>query len=97
VAGVQAAGQQFSAALQVAHYSEACEAFTAKALASLAKEPGGCPGVLPSFYLRLSPELQRWLTRALPNIQVQGNTALYRGVVEARYEHGRWHFENSIW
>jgi hypothetical protein len=97
-AGVKAAGQEFVADVDGGHYSEACEAFTAKARASLAKEPGGCTGALPRLDLVLGKELQVWFTRVLPHIQVQGDTALSRhGVVEARYEHGRWHLESDVW
>lgn len=97
VAGVKAAGQQFLTDLQSGHYSEACKAFTAAARASLAKEPLGCAGTVPYFFQTLNPQLSRWFARVLPKIQVQGNTALFKGVVEARYEQGRWHLENAIW
>jgi hypothetical protein len=97
VAGVKAEGQHFLAALQARNYSEACEALTATSRASFAREPGGCPGTVPGLYLRLSTVLSRWFNRVLPKIQVRGDTALYHGVVEARYEHGGWHLENRIW
>jgi hypothetical protein len=97
VAGVTEAAQQFRADLQPGHYSEACEAFTATARASLATEPGGCAGSLPQLYAVLGKELDQWFNRVLPSIQVQGDAALYNGNVQARYEHGRWHFENNVW
>lgn len=97
-AGVRAAGTQFVADLEAGRYTEACEAFTAKARASLDREPGGCAGILPRFYPLLSTELNRWYTRELPTEKVQGTTAVdFQGVVQARYEGGRWHLEGDVW
>jgi hypothetical protein len=97
VAGVKAAGQQFLTDLQHNRYSDACEAFTAKASASLTREPGGCVGSLPYLYSVLGGQLGKWFDHVLPNIQLQGDAALFQGVVQARYEHGRWHLENNVW
>jgi hypothetical protein len=96
VAGVQTAGEQFIAALQAGDYDAACETFTAKALVSLNKERGGCAGVLPTLYLRLGTQIQKWASVELPKIQVQGDSALSGREVQARYEHGRWHLEDSV-
>ena len=96
-AGVAAASRQFLADLQRGHYSEACEAFTAKARASMVREPGGCTGVLPYFFPILGGQLGSWLENVLPKLQVQGDTAVFNGRVHARYEGGRWHLENSVW
>ena len=81
MAGVRAAGQQFLADLQHRHYSQACDAFTAKARASLDREPGGCVGSLPYLYSVLGGQLGKWFDRVLPNIQVQGDTAVFGGMV----------------
>jgi hypothetical protein len=97
VAGVQAAAQQFVTDLRAGHYSKACDAFTAKARASLAREPGGCAGSLPYLFLVLGRQLDRWFIKVLPNIQVQGDSALFRGTVYARYENGRWRLEGGVW
>lgn len=97
VAGVDAAAQQFVANLQPGHYGDACKVFTATAQASMARAPGGCASALPRYYLLLAPDLNQWFTHVLPNIQVQGDTALFHHMVQARYEHGTWHLENAIW
>jgi hypothetical protein len=97
VAGLNAAAQQLPVDLQHGRYDEACEAFTAKARASLAREPGGCAGDLRLTYAFLGGQLDRWFNRVLPRIQVQGDTALFDGKVQARYEDGRWRLEDDVW
>ncbi len=97
VAGVRAAAEQFVADIRADHSSEACETFTAQARTDLLREPGGCVGSIRLLYLFLSKELNRWLTRVLPHITIQGDAAMFEGQVEALYEGGRWHLENHIW
>jgi len=78
-------------------YSEACEALTATARAAMVDEPGGCPMTL----LRAKPFLVKQLATRFGAIyrkgQITGDAVLYNGVVQARYEHGRWRFENDVW
>jgi len=97
VVGVKAEAEQFLADLQNHRYKEACEAFTAHVQAGLAKEPGGCAVSLPRLYLLLGGELSRWYTHTLPKVVVQGDTALARGVLQGRYENGRWHLAGDVW
>jgi hypothetical protein len=97
VVGVQAAAQEFSANLQAARYSAACEDLTASARASMARLAGGCAGNIPHYYLLLGKELNKWFRLTLPSIRVAGDAAYYVGEVQARYEGGRWHLESSIW
>ena len=95
--GVGAAAREFAANLEAAHYAAACEAFTAHALASLKREPGHCNGSVGYLFSVLAGQLNKWMAHVLPQVQVQGDVAVWRGVVQARYEHGRWHLENAVW
>jgi hypothetical protein len=94
---VEAAAHELLADVQAGRYDEACEAFTATALATLAKEPKGCPGTL----LRAKPFLVKQLLAALKSIHrdgdITGDTLLNGGLVWARYENDRWHFEDAVW
>ncbi len=94
-AGVQAAVEEFSTDMSAANFSKACEALTASARAGL----GGrdCVDSLPRDYLLLGGELHKWLRVVAPDVRVQGDLAAYLGVIQARYEGGRWHVEDSVW
>jgi hypothetical protein len=96
-AGVGVAANRLVATAAAGRYGEACEELTAAARASLAEERNGCAVALQFLYLALRGGVARWFKRVLPNIQVQGDTAIFRGEVQARYENGRWHLENSVW
>lgn len=95
--GVNAAARELLADAEAGRYHEACEAFTATALAAFAKASEGCPGTL----LRANQFLVKTLTQRFKAIQqegqIVGDTVLYGGSVQARYEHGRWRFENDVW
>jgi len=96
-AGVKAAAREFAADVRAGRFSAACEGITAGARAELNRMQGGCPGATEYYYLFLRGEFGNWLQRVLPNIQVEGETAVYEGRVEARYEQGRWRLENTVW
>jgi hypothetical protein len=74
----------------------------AREVTSIVGKPSGCVGFL-SFAKTLAhamnantglgEEFDRRLSHLLPAIQIRGDTATDHGVVEARYERGRWRFE----
>jgi hypothetical protein len=74
----------------------------ARKITSIAGKPRGCVGFL-AFAMALAHamnantslgrEFDRRLSHLLPAVQVRGDTATDHGVIEARYEGGRWRFE----
>ena len=76
---------------------KACEAFTATARAALAKESGGCPRTLLFARPFLAGQLAATFDSIFRGGQIMGDTFRYRGNVQARYENGRWYFENDVW
>jgi hypothetical protein len=74
----------------------------AREITSIVGKPRGCVGFLAfaktlthtmNANVSLGGEFDRRLSHLLPTIQVRGDTATDDGVVEARYEGGRWRFE----
>jgi hypothetical protein len=74
----------------------------AREITSIVGKPRGCVGFLAfaktlahaaNANISLGGEFDRQLSHLLPAIQVRGDTATYHGVIEARYEGGRWRFE----
>jgi hypothetical protein len=97
VAGVEAAARELLADVAASRYDKACEAFTATARAALDKARGGCPETLLFARPFLARQLGATFRSLLRDPQITGDTVLYRGNVQARYEHNRWHFENDVW
>ena len=97
VAGVEAAARELLADVAASRYDKACEAFTATARAELDRARGGCPETLLFARPFLARQLGATFRSVLRDGQITGDTVLYRGNVQARYEHNRWHFENDVW
>jgi len=102
VAGIKAAGQSVASNLEAGSFRKACEGFTASARRRLAVFPkAGCSGALAFSRGLLAIEgkerigllFEHQLARLLPQLQIHGDSAVYKGVVEARFERGRWRFE----
>jgi len=100
--GVRAAGENVAASLQAGNFRKACEGLTEAARSRLLVLPAsGCPGALALARGLLAVQgkqglgqtLRQRLERLLTDVQISGDQALYHGVVEARYEQGRWHLE----
>jgi len=95
-AGVRAVAQRLAAAAAAGRYGEACELLTLRARTSFTRFRGGCPGEVQYLYLALRGELSKWIATALPNLQIEGDSAIFEGRVQARYENGAWHLEAGI-
>jgi hypothetical protein len=99
-AELKASGEQLAADLEASRFASACEGFTTAAVAKLAHIPGGCAGALQLVHSAggvggkaLAHLFRHALATRLPQMAVSGDEALYKGIVEARYERGRWRFE----
>jgi hypothetical protein len=102
LAEIKASGEQIASDIEASMFQRACEGFTKAALAKLAEFPQGCAGALELAHAgshtgaRAFGKLFRHalLTR-LAHFKIRGSEALYNGVVEARYEEGRWRIEGQ--
>jgi hypothetical protein len=95
--GVRSAANRLVAAAAAGRYHEACEGLTAAARAPLEKERNGCTFVLLLARPFLLGQMGIRFRAIFRNMRITGDTVLYRGAVQARYEQGRWHFENTVW
>ncbi len=97
IKGAQAAAHEFLLDAEAQRYEAACGLLTASARGEYAADPEHCAGTL----LRATPFLVKTVTTTLRSIgregQVVGDTLLVRGSILARYENGRWRFENGLW
>ncbi len=99
---IKASGELVAADIESSSFERACEGFTQATRAKFAAFPQGCAGALSLARAaghsgaRVFGQLFRkaLLTR-VPHFQVKGYEALNHGVVEARYEEGRWRFEGQ--
>ncbi len=102
MAGVQAAARELRMDVEGERYEKACETFTAAArAASAATSSEGCPGLLARAKPFLLAQLARTFNSIRRDGQITGDTVLSGGIepgrVMARYEGGRWRFENDVW
>lgn len=101
-AEIKASGEQIAAAIEASMFQRACEGFTQATRAKFQAFPEGCAGALSlaraaghrgsRTFARL---FRTALLTRLPHFQITGYEAVYHGVVEARYEEGRWRFEGQ--
>ena len=97
IKGAEAAAHEFLLDAEAQRYEAACGLLTASARGAYAADPEHCAGIL----LRAKPFLVKTIVTTLRSIgregQVVGDTLLVRGGILARYENGRWRFENGLW
>lgn len=97
IKGAEAVAHEFLLDAEAQRYEAACGLLTASARGEYAADPEHCAGTL----LRARPFLLKTLATSLRSIgregHVVGDTLLVRGSVLARYENGRWRFENGLW
>ncbi len=97
VAGFHEAARQLLAEVGAARYAQACEALTPAARASLEAFSGGCTGELAVARPVVLEVLPARIKEILSPTQVRDGDVVYQAEVQARYEHGAWHFENDAW
>jgi len=97
MAGVEAAGTEFVEDAATFRYEKACEQLTQRARAQMTEVGDKCPFTLALARSFLPGQVTETLRRLAREGQIVGDTAVYRGHVEAVYEDGRWHFEDYAW
>jgi hypothetical protein len=97
IKGAQAVAHKFFADAEAQRYEAACGLLTASARRELAADPEHCTGILLRAKLFLLKTIATTLRSIGREGKVVGNTLVVGGDIVARYEDGRWRFENALW
>lgn len=97
IKGAEAVAHEFLVDAEAQRYEAACGLLATSARTELAADPERCPGLLLRAKLFLAKTISTTLKSIGREGRVVGDTLLVRGSILARYENGRWRFENAVW